>query len=373
MARLLLALSALIVVLSTLGPAHAGPALVDLAGRSIQAPPKVERVILGEGRALSVMAILDRGAPLSRVVGMMGDFPLLDAAGHAKWRQRFPALDDVAILGKVAADSFSVEQAIALKPDLAIFSMAGHGPAPRDAEIIRQLEAAGIAVVFVDFFFDPLVNTPKSMELLGVLLDRQAQAAQFNRVYAAELAKVSGRLDKVKSRPLVFIENRVGLQPDCCASIGNGILGKMVEAAGGRNLARDLIPGYAGMISLEYLLTHQPDIYLGTAVGNLETAKTAPERVVMGHDVPAGLARQSLTQALTRPGISSLDAVRRHRAHALWHHFVHSPFNVVAVQAMAKWFHPEVFADLDPAATLKTMTATFQPMELTGTFWADAL
>ncbi|OJX75168.1 ABC transporter substrate-binding protein [Magnetospirillum sp. 64-120] len=371
MARLVLALAALILTLSPLEPASAGPALVDLAGRSITPPDKVERVILGEGRAVSVMAILDRQAPLSRVVGMMGDFPLLDAAGHAKWRQRFPALDHIAVLGKVAADSFSVEKAISLKPDLAIFSMAGHGPAPKDAEIIRQLEAAGVVVVFVDFFFDPLVNTPKSMELLGVLLDRRTQAAQFNDFYTTQLAKVSSRLEQAKTRPLVFIENRVGLQPDCCASIGDGILGKMVEAAGGRNLARDLIPGYAGQISLEYLLTHQPDIYLGTAVGNLETAVKAPERIVMGHDVPAGQAADSLGQTLKRPGISSLAAVRQGRAHALWHHFVHSPFNVVAVQAMAKWFHPALFADLDPQATLRDMTRLFQPMELAGTFWTD--
>jgi len=372
MIRHLLLVLAIAVALSlSPGPAQAGLKVVDLAGRTITVPDKVERIILGEGRAVIALAILDRADPLARIVGTMGDFPLLDPIGHAKWLRRFPQLGKIAAIGKVAADSFSVERSIALKPDLALFSMAGHGPAPKDVEIVKQLEAAGITVAFVDFFFDPLVNTPKSMELLGTLLGRQAEAAEFNAVYGRELAKVTDRVAALKDRPLVFIENRVGLQAECCASIGNGILGTMVAAAGGRNLASGLIPGYAGTISLEYLMTHQPDLYLGTAVGNIDSAAKAPERIVLGHDTPVELAKSSFARALARPGIGQLQAVRQGRAHALWHHFVHSPFNVVAVQVLAQWIHPEHFADLDPAATLREMTARFQPLPLDGVFWTQ--
>lgn len=369
----LLPVLALAATLLGQGPAQAGPRQVtDLAGRTVTVPAKVDRIILGEGRAVAALAILDRADPLARVVGTMGDFPLLDPLGHAKWLKRFPRLGEITPIGKIAADSFSVERSIALKPDLALFSMAGHGPAPKDVEIVRQLEAAGVTVVFVDFFFDPLVNTPKSIALLGALLKREAEAAEFVTYYGAELARVTDRMGQIKDRPLVFIENRVGLQAECCASIGDGILGTMVTAAGGRNLASGLIPGYAGTISLEYLLTHQPDIYLGTAVGNVDSADKAPERIVLGHDTPLATAHASLGRALSRPGISQLQAVRQGRAHALWHHFVHSPFNVVAVQVLAKWLHPQVFADLDPAATLRDMTTRFQPLPLDGVFWVDA-
>lgn len=373
MVRHLLSALALAATLLIQGPAQAGSHQVtDLAGRPVAVPAKVERIILGEGRAVAALAILDRADPLARVVGTMGDFPLLDPIGHAKWLKRFPRLGEIAPIGKVAANSFSVERAIALKPDLALFSMAGHGPAPKDAEIIRQLEAAGITVAFVDFFFDPLANTPRSMTLLGDLLGRQAEAAEFVSAYQAQLHRVTDRLRGVGERPLVFIENRVGLQAECCASIGDGILGTMVVAAGGRNLAAGLIPGYAGTVSLEYLMTHQPDVYLGTAVGNIDSADKVPERIVLGHDAPPEVAQASLSRALARPGISQLRAVRDKRAHALWHHFVHSPFNVVAVQVLAKWLHPQLFTDLDPAATLRDLTTRFQPLALDGTFWVDA-
>lgn len=374
LAKLMLTLALAVTVLGGGAAFAAAPSerrVVDLAGRGIAVPAKVERLILGEGRAVAALAILDRAAPLARLVGTMGDFPLLDPIGHRKWLKRFPRLGQVAAIGKVAAASFSVEQAIALKPDLAVFSMAGHGPAPKDTEIVRQLEAAGVTVVFLDFFFDPLVNTPKSIALLGTLLGREAEAAEFVDAYQRHLRRVTDRLDGERSRPLVFIENRVGLQDECCATIGDGVLGAMVTAAGGRNLASGLLPGYAGTISLEYLMTHQPDIYLGTAVGNVDTAASAPGRIVLGHDTPPALAGDSLSRALRRPGIAQLDAVRQGRAHALWHHFVHSPFNVVAVQVMAKWFHPALFADLDPAATLRELTGRFQPVPLDGVFWTD--
>lgn len=350
--------------------AESPPATVtDLAGRTVAVPTSPKRIILGEGRLLIALAILDPATPLNSVVGAMGEFPLLDPPGYALWAERFPALRDIPAVGKASATSFSAEQALSLRPDLAILTLAGHGPTPKDEEVIRQLEAAGVTVAFVDFFLDPLVNTPKSIALLGALLGKQTEADAFVSTYQTELRRVTDRLQTGVPRPLVFLENRVGLQGDCCASIGSGVLATMIDAAGGRNLATGLIPGQSGMISLEYLLTHQPDLYIGTAIGNAATAVKMPERIALGHGVSASDAAVSLNRSLNRTGISTLTAVHQGRAHALWHHFVHSPFNVVAVQVLAKWIHPDRFADLDPADTLTRMTTRFQPMPLNGTYW----
>ncbi|GAB3127316.1 ABC transporter substrate-binding protein [Novispirillum itersonii] len=370
-----LALTILMTLCLSGGAALAGslPATVtDLAGRSVSVPKQVNRIILGEGRIAVALAILDPADPLKGVVGAMGEFPLLDPTGYALWAEKFPAIKDIPAVGKASATSFSVEQALSLRPDLAILTLAGHGPTPKDEEVIRQLEAAGVTVAFIDFFLDPLVNTPKSIALLGALLGKPTEADAFVSTYQAELRRVTDRLTATTPRPLVFLENRVGLQGDCCASIGQGVLATMIEAAGGRNLATGLIPGQSGLISLEYLLTHQPDVYVGTAIGNAATAGKMPDRIVLGHGVSAAVAQASLTHSLSRTGISTLTAVQQGRAHALWHHFVHSPFNVVAVQALAQWIHPDLFRDLDPADTLRRMTTRFQPMPLNGTYWTSA-
>lgn len=367
--RIALSLAALLALFAA--PASARQ-VVDLAGRTVTVPERVGRIVLGEGRMLIALGVLRPENPLDGVVGMMGEYPLLDPAGFAAWRARFPAVDGIPAVGKASGDTFNTEAAIALKPDVAIFALAGHGPGPQATAVIDRLEAAGVAVVFIDFFRDPLVHTPKSLRLLGEILGEQNRAEAFAQAYAEALDAVDSRVAKLSARPVVFLENRVGLQDDCCASVGKTVIGDLIDRAGGRNLGTGLIPGNSGLIGLEYLLSHQPDVYVGTAIGNPANRASQPNRIQMGPGVSPGDARASLARSLSRTGIRDLDAVRAGNAHAIWHHFFHSPFNVVAVQAMAKWFHPQAFADLDPAATLADLLARFQPFVAEGTYWTSA-
>lgn len=353
-----------------LAPAWAGAEnVVDLAGRSITVPPKVQRILLGEGRFVPALAILEGKTPLARVAGMLGEFEKLDPASYAQYRARFPEIDRIPRTGRTTGDSFSVEQAIALKADLAIFGLEGHGPSPHDQATLARLQKAGVTVAFIDFRRDPIRNTPLSIALLGKLLDRQKEATAFNDYYGQELDRVTKRLDGMEA-PAVFIENRVGLTEECCATMGDGMMGRFVDLAGGRNIAKGKVPGTHGVLSIEYLLTHQPDIYIGTAIGTIDSlGSEGSNRIILGAGVTPQVARASLTHALNRPAIAQLRAVRAGRAHAVWHHFYSSPLNVAAVQAFAKWQHPERFADLDPDKTLRTLYERFQPVPLDGTYW----
>lgn len=356
----------------TAGWAGAGPVVEDLAGRSVTLPDSVDKVILGEGRLLQVLGIFDTEDPTARVVGMLADFERLDPDGYAAYANRFPAIDDILRFGVASEDSFSVEQAIALEPDVAIFGIEGHGPSAGAAEVIRALEAAGIAVVFIDFRQKPLENTEKSVELLGTVLGKEERARAFLNVYRAEMAKVTEPLARAGiDRPSVFIDSRVGLMEECCGTMGNGMLGQMVELAGADNMGTALLPGVAGNVSLEYLLTHQPDIYMGTGIGTSSTLATDSSRIALGAGISAEQAKASFNHSLERLGIADLDAVREGRAFAMWHHFYNTPLHVAAVQRMAKWFHPELFADLDPEATLKMLYDKYQAVPLEGVYWTE--
>lgn len=346
--------------------------VTDLAGRSVRTPAKVQRILLGEGRLVPLLAVLERGDPLRRVVGMSADFEKLDPAGYAQYAARFPAIAQIPRTGRTTGDSFSVEKAIALQPDLAIFGLGGHGPAPKDRETLARLHAAGVAVVFIDIRLEPLRNTLPSVAVLGQVLGRQAQAAEFTRVYQTEMARVTERLARAKPRaPSVFLENRVGLNEECCDTMANGMLGHLLDAAGGRNIASSLVPGAFGTLSLEYLLSHPPEVYIGTAIGARDSVARTPNLIVLGAGVDAATARASLLRATQRRGIGHLPTFGQGRVHAIWHHFYTSPFNVVAVQAMAKWLHPTLFADLDPQATLQMLYQRFQPVPLDGLYWVS--
>ena len=343
--------------------------VIDLAGRTVRVPEKVERILLGEGRLLPALAILEQVDPVRRLVGMMGDFEQLDPAGYQQWLARFPALESVPRIGRSQGASYSDERALALRPQLAIFGLGGgHGPGERDREIIARLERAGTAVIFVDFRQDPLVNTPRSMSLLGKALGRVKEAEVFNALWQHQLDAVKARLPgDADSAPRVYLESRAGLGEDCCDTMV-GRMGKLLDAAGGRNVARGLIPGEHGLLNLEYLLARQPAVYIGTAIGSSDSVGRS-RRIAAGAGVSREQAKESLTASLRRTDIARLEAVRAGRAYGIWHHFYTSPFNVVAVQVMAKWLYPERFADLDPRRTLEEMYRRFQPIPLDGEYW----
>src|SRR5690554_5311048 len=140
----------------------AAKTVTDLAGRSVELPTNVNRIVLGESRYIPALAILDGEALPARLAGMLPDFEMTDPGGYDQYLNAFPELADVPRVGHASADSFSLESVLALGADLAIFSLEGHGPGARNRMLIDQLERAGVAVVFIDFRQNPLVNTPKA-------------------------------------------------------------------------------------------------------------------------------------------------------------------------------------------------------------------
>lgn len=357
-------------LLSVLPTAGFAKEVVDLAGRTVEVPDRVERIIIGEGRYIPALAILDRENPVGRLVGMMGDYEAVDPASYQRYRARFPEIDRVKRIGRAARDTFSIEQAVAAQPQVAIFGLGGHGPGTRSQEVIRALEAAGVAIVFIDFRSDPLGNTPRSIELLGRVLGQEARAAEFLSVWRPALAAVTERLAREKPAPVrVFVESRVGLGKGCCETMTRGMMGRFVATAGGINVAEAILPGEAGVVSLEWLITHPPDVYIGTAIGGGQ--QDAASWLALGPGVTEETAQARLATALSRPGIADLPAVQQGRAHAVWHHFYNSPFNVAAVQAFARWLHPALFADLDPDGLLASLHERFQPFPIDGVYWIN--
>lgn len=350
--------------------------VTDLAGRTVEVPDQVQRVILGESRYLPALAILEGEQVVDRLAGLLPDFEKTDPAGYHQYLKRFPALADVPRVGHASADSFSLESVLAMGADLAIFSVEGHGPGAHNRTLIDRLERAGVAVVFVDFRQDPLVNTPRSMRVLGQVLGREAEAQRFNEFYLSELARVTDVVEGVPRNqwPTVFLHSRVGLHDSCCETMVHGMMGLFLEAAGGRNVAADRIPGVSGVLNLEYLIADQPDRYVATAIGSggLATPVEQQPYVVLGAGVSETTARESLRRITDRPGLAALRAVQRGRAFAIWHHFYNTPLNVVAVQALARWFHPDRLGHLVPERTLATFYERFQPVPLDGTYWVDA-
>ncbi len=155
--------------------------------------------------------------------------------------------------------------------------------------------------------------------------------------------------------------------------------GHFIEAAGGKNVAQGRVPGgVSGVLNLEYLISEPPPRrYVATAIGSrrYQASETDHAYVMLGGaGIDEQTARASLLRATDRPGgLRAVKPIREGgRAMAIWHHFYNTPMNVVAVQALARWFHPAAFGELDPGATLAEFYRRFQPVPLDGVYWVTA-
>lgn len=368
-------LGSLALVLICLAEIFAGPAeaqtpvrITDIAGRQVVLDKPARRILLAQGRHLPALALIHPD-PVSIMAGWQSDMRRQDTATYELFRKKFPALDEVPVVGDGIPENFSVERALALQPDVAILSwyVAGmRGGSTAASPVVKRFEDAGIPVVIVDFFANPLRDTLPSIRILGQVIGREHEAEAFAKFYEDHLSYLKDTLAAHPAdRPTVFMHAHAGSN-ECCYSSGKGTFDDFISLAGGRNVAVDVIPGSTGQISLEYLIAKDPMVYVATGGAHLASSGG----LVLGTGVDAKAAHQRFSELLTRPGLSGLTAVRSGRAHALWHMFNDSPSHIVALEWLAKWIHPELFKDLDPKATMKRLNE-FSAVPLEGTYWVD--
>lgn len=349
-----------------MGPAaaFAQPVTVtDIAGREVTLPQPAKRIVLAEGRQILALALIHRD-PVSLLAGWLGDLRRNDSGTYALYRERFPQIDALPVIGLGSDGSLSAESIIALRPDLVVLG-AGIVPTAGSSRIVEQLAAAGISVIFTDFFVDPFENTIPSLRILGKTIGRAGEAEAFIAFYEAGMDRIAGRLAQHQpKKPKILVEAHAGMA-GCCFAPGRGNIGHYIDFAGGHSIAADVLPGATGQLSLEYVIAQDPEIYVATGGAHLAAAGG----LTIGPGFDDAAIRQRLDDVTRRPGIASLKAVREGRVHGLFHNLLSTPLNLLATQALARWINPELFADLDPDRTREEINARFLAVPLQGTYW----
>lgn len=334
-------------------------ATTDLIGRPVALAAPARRVVLAQGRMLGALALIHQ-RPVDLLVGVGGDFAQLDAETAATYRAAFPNLDAVPVIGGGTPAGFSVERTLTLDPDLVIFPRA---MAAGLDKAIALLNAAGIATAVVDFHEQPMRDTLPSLAILGALLDRAAAAADYAAFSTTRLAAIRDRIADAP-RPKVFLHAHAG-GTDCCFTAGRGTFTDLITAAGGVNIAAALLPGMAGQIGPETLLSADPDIYVATGGTHLR----GRGGLVLGTGVAGDEADRSFAALTASRPVSGLTAPGAGRAHGLWQGFSTHPAHIVAIERLARWFHPDRLADLDADATLAEINRRFLAVPMTGCYW----
>ncbi|WP_460317777.1 ABC transporter substrate-binding protein [Pseudomonas ogarae] len=344
--------------------ADADPALgsvTDLLGRQVKVHLPVRRVILGEGRQLYLVAALDTQNPIERIVGWRKDLIQSDPDTYGAYLRKFPDIARIPTFGGFEDGTFDIEQAISQRPDVIILNIEAQH-ATEDARYIEKLDALGIPVVYVDFRNNPMQNTEPTMRLFGQLFGKQARAEAFIDFRNQQIRRVTDVIEaRHPARPKVFIERIGGYTDDCCLSFGNENFGLFVEMAGGDNIAKGIIPTTFGQLNAEQVVVANPAHVVVTSA-NWEAFAPGGHWVGVGPGADMAQARRKLAWYTQRPAYAGIKAQDDQAFHAIWHQFYNSPYQFVAIQQLAKWFHPTLFADLDPDAAFRQLHEQFLPV-----------
>ncbi len=309
--------------------------ITDSAGQTITIVKPIERIVVLSGGKLEAIRAL--GAA-EKVVGI--------AESIKKDTVKFPELSKKPSVGKWKA--YDIETILALKPD-AVFVWASY----ITPEEIKQneLEAAGIKVIRLDFHKPETLR--EEILLLGKILDKEEEAEAYIEWHDKYINLVKERVAAIpeEDRPKVFGEWGPGKKFGRRAIVSGGMHG-FITMAGGVNIAHGLVDKTVVDVETEWILAQNPDVYIKRQHGGVGGYAT--------NDVTR--MKKSYEEIINLPGFAEhVSAIRNKRVHIIDDDAISGLAYPVGVLYLAKWFHPDVFADIDPQGIHQEMLDKFWP------------
>lgn len=351
------------------GAAETGRPVTDMVGRTLRLPAEIRRIVLLDARDIISMALL-HPEPANLVAGWAGPEVLDSDLLRARYDDAHPGAGAIQVIGGQTADTISLESILALAPDLVV-STAHIEPELDDGPLARRLADAGIPVLFSNAASNadsaeqsgtPMDELPALMSMWGAVLGREQKATAFTSFVSERLTTLRRQLDGAAPRK-TYLELQ-STYDDCCWAAGNRVWGELLRLAGGRGLDAVSAPWFA-KLGIEQLIAEAPEIYIACGGAFASTLRPA-----IGPGLPKEDARDGLRRLCARTGFSTLPAVREGHVHGIWTGLVAiQPLNILFLEIVAKWLHPEHLPDLDPQATLEEINRRFLAAPIDGPCW----
>lgn len=302
--------------------------IVDGKGQFVNVSIPVERIASISSRASEIICALGAG---DKIVGRdsYSFFP--------------PALEDVQVVAE-SSHAPNIELIHKLDPDLVIAdSMLSNDDR-------KKIESAGIPVIVETSWDSTTVATP--VRHIGALLNKKDRAEEIIGFIEKYQDIVKQRIAGLKEedKPEVFFE---WSRP--YYSMGNGTLfHNLTVAAGGINIVADEPVKYPTM-DPEWLVERDPDIMIRYDYSTEKENLTAN-------------MEKTRDEILSRPELSDVKAIKDDRVYILGNPVASGIRSIVGDLYLAKWFHPDLFEDIDPEAAHRELLQKFFGQELDGVY-----
>lgn len=200
-----------------------------------------------------------------------------------------------------------IEKLVSLEPDLVLVSTHF------DEENTKKLTELNVPVLIL-YEEDSMEGVYDMVETLGTALNRGAQAEECVNRMQETIAEAEGKV-KGLEKPTVYYVVGYGEYGDYTAG-GDTFVGKMLEAAGGDNIAKE-VTGWS--ITLEEIIEKDPSI------------------IIIGESMKDDF--------MSSPNYSDLTAVKEGRVYGIDNNLLDRQGcrNAEGIRTLAEIFHPEAF------------------------------
>ncbi|WP_231593740.1 ABC transporter substrate-binding protein [Methanosarcina siciliae] len=340
--------------------------VTDLAGREVVVPTRVERVVLAHSLYIQEFAALEGENFTEKIVGWGSELETYDIDTYNEYLKKYPEIKYIPTVGSLSRNTFDAEAVVSLNPDLVIMPLMLKELAQKNTE---HLENAGIPVLFVDFWKDPLENTQESILVMGQVLGKEKRAENISEFYGEQMDKVYSGLNNMDTenttKQKVYVEYGSFGPSQYGMTFSNSNWGSMITVLKGTNVAE----GVASMapIDPEYLLAENPDVIIIAG----QYWPESKDSMVLGYLTNPTESRELLQGFCKRSGWSTLNAVKNNNVHGIHHGISYHVYNFAGIQALAKWMYPDAFVDMDPEANLREFHERYLPIDYSGVWILD--
>jgi iron complex transport system substrate-binding protein len=300
-------------------------------------------IILGRESKLTLVDSADRIVTVNKPVERIVTEAPATTEGISILGILFPGISELPVTSGTHYDVY-YETVFELDPDIFLTAVV---PVPGLEDVIATLEPE-IPVVALNFY-EPHTMVENTRKLRYVL-NTEKNGDEFIAWYEGEINDITEKTAGLSEdeKPEVFLKIG-GWTPEALSTFTNSMPGirYQMEIAGGINIADEEEFGeleFVQEVDQEWLIEQNPDIVtamiwevyypgaLGYEVDDNSVAHAAREEI-MAMDV-----------------FSGGKAVEEGKVYLYEDELMVTPRFVVGLAYMAKWFHPELFSDLDPQA-----------------------
>ena len=298
----------------------------------------VERIVVLMSPSTEVLRSIDAGDKIVGVGSHINDADVL-----------FPELSKLPCIGTWMGPGLDHEAILSLDPDL--FMAFVKSPAYLDEEKFPGITIIGMNLRNPEGFTE-------RVRLLGYLVDKKEEADEYINWHEGWTEEIRSRTEALSEdeKPRVFHWSFFQPDGDYKTVHETGRIHQMCDIAGGKDIAEGL-SGTWPTVDAEWVITQNPDIIVAQSYSAYISSG-------YGSDDPSEMAA-AREDILNRPVLAEVTAVATGDVYMMAFLDIATGGSgcLVGTAYMAKWFHPELFEDLDPQAVHQEYLTEFQGLD----------